>query len=200
MGNPGFPIPLLAGCALPTPPAGRGSRFTSGTSYYTGFLMLGHIRAGGALPPGRGTTGKPGFPSPLRAGGALLPGRGTRKAGFPSPLRAGGALPPGRGTTGKPGFPSPLRAGGALPPGRGTTGKPGFPSPLRAGGALPPGRGTRKAGFPSPLRASGALPHPPAGGGMGEPGSPMFTLDKVQKRAFQRYSCSTPPHNRPVEL
>ena len=178
MGKPGFPIPLLEGCALPTPPAGRGSRFTSGTSYYTGFLMLGHIRAGGALPPGRGTTGKPGFPSPLRAGGALLPGRGTRKAGFPSPLRAGGALPPGRGTTGKP----------------------GFPSPLRAGGALPPGRGTRKAGFPSPLRASGALPHPPAGGGMGEPGSPMFTLDKVQKRAFQRYSCSTPPHNRPVEL
>ena len=37
-------------------------------------------------------------------------------------------------------------------------------------------RGMGKPGFPIPLRKGCALPDPPAGGGMGEPGSPMFTL------------------------
>jgi len=34
-----------------------------------------------------------------------------------------------------------------------------------------------KPGFPTPLREGAALPNPPAGGGMGEPGSPMFALE-----------------------
>ena len=53
-------------------------------------------------------------------------------------------------------------------------GQPGFPIPLRAGCAFPTpptGGGVGQPGFPIPLRS----------GGMGEPGSPMFTLGTPQK-------------------
>ena len=38
-----------------------------------------------------------------------------------------------------------------------------------------PGEGMGKLGFPIPLLEGFALPDPPAGGGMGEPGSLMVT-------------------------
>ena len=41
---------------------------------------------------------------------------------------------------------------------------------------LPAGGGVGEPGSPSPLRTGCARPNPPAGEGMGEPGSPMFTL------------------------
>jgi len=63
-----------------------------------------------------------------------------------------------------------------LPPG-GAMGKPGFLFPMREGQALPRAGVWGNRVSPSPLREGVALPHLPAGGGVGEPGSPRLTLD-----------------------
>jgi len=147
--------------------------------------------------------GKPGFPTPC-ARAAPSPSRGRRdgETRFPHPP-AQGLRPhlPAGGGMGKPGFPTPLRKGCALPnpPAGGGMGKPGFPTPCARAApsqTLPraegwgnpvspypcsrarPSRGRRdgETRFPHPP-AQGLRPHLPAGGGMGEPGSPMFTLE-----------------------
>ena len=106
MGKPGFPIPLLEGCARPNPPTGWGMG-------KPGFPIP--LREGEAL-RGRGM-GKPGFPIPLREGEAL-PRMGVwgNPVSPPPCSRAAPAqtLPPGGGM-GKPGFLSPLLEGCARP-------------------------------------------------------------------------------------
>ena len=136
--------------------------------------------------------------------GGLRPPRPSRGWGngetrFPhSPAR--GLCPhlPAGGGVGQPGCPIPLRAGCALPnppTGRGD-GETRFPYPCaravpapsrgRGRGATrlphpPAGRGRGATRLPHPP-AHGLRPHLPAGGGMGEPGSPIFTLATLPRQ------------------
>jgi len=139
MGKPGFPMPLRAGGARPTPP-GAGAWVRGPPA---------RIRAGAVSTPthplGEGV-GKPGFPMPLRAGGARPTppagrGLGARASG-PHP-HAGGARPTppaGRGLGARASGPHPrgrrIRAGGVRPPVR-VWGNPASPDPcLRAAPSL----------------------------------------------------------------
>ena len=119
MGQPGCSIPLVEGCALPDPPAGRG---VGKPGFPTPLRDEQRLFLGGLRPP------RPSHR--VRVGGNQV---------SPLPLREGQDPPADRGM-GKPGFPTPLRderrlfLGGRRPPkpshrvrGRG---KPGFPIPL----------------------------------------------------------------------
>ena len=147
--------------------------------------------------------GNPGFPTPLREGQALSRAEGWGTPVSPPPCARAApsqTLPRAEGW-GTPVSPPPCARAAlsqTLPraEGWGTPGivvqQPGvcrsqtLPRAGESGNPVPPypcsrarpsrGRGGGETRFPHPP-AQGLRPHLPAGGGMGEPGSPMFTLE-----------------------